>query len=114
MAPETRDTRQLLRLPGRIVGALEIAGCGTFEIDQCQMAVTGVRTVPGTSRADLLRYAGSVEHASEHAVAAAITALAVTESAPERGLRLLSYRPAAVVRDRRPVRRRPSCRSPAR
>ena len=47
-----------------------------------QMTVTGVRTVPGTSRAALLRYAGSVEQASEHAVAAAITALAVTESAP--------------------------------
>ena len=47
-----------------------------------QMTVTGVRTVPGASRAGLLRYAGSVEQASEHAVAAAITALAVTESAP--------------------------------
>ena len=47
-----------------------------------QMTVTAVQTVPGTSRADLLRYAGSVEQASEHAVAAAVTALAVAESAP--------------------------------
>ena len=41
-----------------------------------QMTVTAVQPVPGTSRTDLLRYAGSVEQASEHAVAAAITALA--------------------------------------
>jgi P-type Cu+ transporter len=48
-----------------------------------QMTVTAVRAVAGTSRADLLRYAGSVEQASEHAVAAAITALARAEaSAP--------------------------------
>ncbi len=44
-----------------------------------RMAVTAVHTVPGTSRHDLLRYAGSVEQASEHAVAAAITALARAE-----------------------------------
>ena len=47
-----------------------------------QMTVTGVQPVPGTSRTDLLRYAGSVEQASEHAVAAAMTALARTESVP--------------------------------
>ena len=47
-----------------------------------QMTVTAVQPVPGTSRSDLLRYAGSVEQASEHAVAAAVTALAVTEAAP--------------------------------
>jgi cation-transporting P-type ATPase A/B/Cu+-exporting ATPase len=47
-----------------------------------QMTVTGLRTEPGTDRADLLRYAGAVEHASEHAVAAAVTALAVAEMAP--------------------------------
>ena len=46
-----------------------------------QMTVTAVQSVPGTSRTDLLRYAGSVEQASEHAVAAAVTALAVAESA---------------------------------
>ena len=45
-----------------------------------QMTVTAVQAVPGTSRADLLRYAGSVEQASEHAVAAAITALARAEA----------------------------------
>ena len=45
-----------------------------------QMTVTAVQPVPGTSRGDLLRYAGSVEQASEHAVAAAVTALAVTEA----------------------------------
>jgi len=47
-----------------------------------QMTVTGLMTEPGTGRADLLRYAGAVEHASEHAVAAAVTALAVAETAP--------------------------------
>jgi Cu+-exporting ATPase len=46
-----------------------------------QMTVTGVQPAPGTSRTDLLRLAGSVEQASEHAVAAAITALAAAESA---------------------------------
>ena len=47
-----------------------------------QMTVTAVQPVPGTSRGDLLRYAGSVEQASEHAVAAAVTALAAAEAAP--------------------------------
>jgi P-type Cu+ transporter len=47
-----------------------------------RMTVTGVQPVSGTGRGDLLRYAGSVEQASEHAVAAAITALAITETAP--------------------------------
>ena len=54
----------------------------TGTITTGQMTVTGVQTIPGTSRADLLRYAGSVEEASEHAVAAAITALAAAEAAP--------------------------------
>ena len=54
----------------------------TGTITTGQMTVTGVQTVPGTSRADLLRYAGSVEEASEHAVATAITALAAAEAAP--------------------------------
>ena len=55
-----------------------------------QMTVTAVQPVPGTSRTDLLRYAGSVEQASEHAVAAAVTALAVAEpviAGLRRGLR---------------------------
>ena len=47
-----------------------------------QMTMAGVQPVPGTSRGDLLRYAGSVEQASEHAVAAAVTALAEAEKAP--------------------------------
>jgi P-type Cu+ transporter len=47
-----------------------------------QMSLAGVRPADGVSRAELLRYAGAVEQASEHAVAAAITAAAATESAP--------------------------------
>jgi P-type Cu+ transporter len=47
-----------------------------------QMTVTAVQTAAGASRAGLLRYAGSVEQASEHAVAAAITALARAEPVP--------------------------------
>ncbi len=47
-----------------------------------QMTATAVQPVAGTSRSDLLRYAGSVEQASEHAVAAAVAALAVAEAAP--------------------------------
>ena len=46
------------------------------------MTVTAEQAVPGTSRAELLRYAGSVEHASEHAVAAAITAHARAGEVP--------------------------------
>src|SRR5580658_9870283 len=44
-----------------------------------QMTVTAIQPVSGTSRHDLLRYAGSVEQASEHAVAAAVTAAARAE-----------------------------------
>ena len=44
-----------------------------------QMTVAAVQSVSGTGRTELLRYAGSVEQASEHAVAAAVTALARTE-----------------------------------
>jgi P-type Cu+ transporter len=47
-----------------------------------QMTVTGVLAVSGVSRSDLLRLAGSVEQASEHAVAAAVAALAAAEAAP--------------------------------
>jgi heavy metal translocating P-type ATPase len=43
------------------------------------MAVTEVQQAAGTSRAGLLRHAGAVEQASEHAVAAAITAAARSE-----------------------------------
>jgi cation transport ATPase len=43
------------------------------------MSVTGVAQAAGTSRTDLLRRAGAVEQASEHAVAAAISAAACAE-----------------------------------
>jgi P-type Cu+ transporter len=46
-----------------------------------RMTVTATELLPGVARDELLRYAGSVEQASEHAVAAAITALARSESA---------------------------------
>ncbi len=44
-----------------------------------QMAVTTVMTAPPTGRGELFRYAGAVEHASEHPIAAAITAAARAE-----------------------------------
>jgi P-type Cu+ transporter len=47
-----------------------------------RMTVTDITAAAGTTRNDLLRYAGSVEQASEHAVAAAVTALARTEKIP--------------------------------
>jgi cation-transporting P-type ATPase A/B/Cu+-exporting ATPase len=40
------------------------------------MSVAGIRPANGVARADLLRFAGAVEQASEHAVAAAISATA--------------------------------------
>ena len=47
-----------------------------------RMSLTGVHTLAGTGRADLLRHAGAVEQASEHAVAAAITSAATAETGP--------------------------------
>jgi P-type Cu+ transporter len=47
-----------------------------------RMTVTGVQAVAGASRAELLRYAGSVEQASEHSVAVAISAAAGAEAGP--------------------------------
>ncbi len=44
-----------------------------------QMTLTRLATAAGVSRSDLLRYAGSVEQASEHAVAAAIATAARAE-----------------------------------
>ena len=41
-----------------------------------KMSVAGIRPADGVTRADLLRFAGAVEQASEHAVAAAISAVA--------------------------------------
>ena len=46
------------------------------------MAVTGVQPAPGTGRDLLLRYAGAVEQASEHPVAAAISGAARAELGP--------------------------------
>jgi P-type Cu+ transporter len=48
----------------------------TGTITTGQMAVTGLVLAPGTDRAGLLRHAGAVEHASEHPIAAAISAAA--------------------------------------
>jgi len=45
-----------------------------------RMSLTGLRPATGVTRADLLRYAGAVEQASEHAVAAAISAAARKET----------------------------------
>jgi heavy metal translocating P-type ATPase len=47
-----------------------------------RMSLAGVLTCGDASRADVLRYAGAVEHASEHAVAAAISAAARSEAGP--------------------------------
>ena len=47
-----------------------------------RMSLTGVHTLAGTGRADLLRYAGAVEQASEHPVATAITCAASAETGP--------------------------------
>jgi len=44
-----------------------------------QMTLTALHAVPGTSRGELLAFAGAVEHASEHPVAAAIAAAARAE-----------------------------------
>ncbi len=46
-----------------------------------RMTVTATELLPGAGRDEFLRYAGSVEQASEHAVAAAVTALARSEGA---------------------------------
>jgi Cu+-exporting ATPase len=48
----------------------------TGTITTGQMAVAGLLLAPGTDRAGLLRHAGAVEHASEHPIAAAISAAA--------------------------------------
>jgi len=47
-----------------------------------RMEVVGLRPADGVTRAELLRYAGAVEGASEHAVAAAISAAAANECGP--------------------------------
>jgi heavy metal translocating P-type ATPase len=47
-----------------------------------KMSVAGVRPADGVARAELLRYAGAVEQASEHAVGVAISAAAAAEAGP--------------------------------
>jgi heavy metal translocating P-type ATPase len=47
-----------------------------------RMSLSGVRPADGVTRAELLRYAGAVEQASEHAVAEAISAAAKAEAGP--------------------------------
>jgi len=47
-----------------------------------RMTLTDVVTAPGTDRAELLRRAGTLEHASEHPIARAIAAGAAEEAGP--------------------------------
>ncbi len=47
-----------------------------------RMSLAGLRAADGVDRTCLLRYAGAVEQASEHAVAAAISTAAVAETGP--------------------------------
>jgi P-type Cu+ transporter len=54
----------------------------TGTITQGRMAVTDVATAPGIEPADLLRYAGAVERASEHPIAAAISEAAAARPGP--------------------------------
>jgi P-type Cu+ transporter len=53
------------------------------------MAVTGVHPAPGVERADLLRLAAAVEHASEHPVARAIVRVADADLPPVHGFAAL-------------------------
>jgi P-type Cu+ transporter len=46
-----------------------------------QMTVTALVAAPDTEPAEVLRYAGAVEHASEHPIAAAISAAAISAAA---------------------------------
>jgi len=64
----------------RSVQVVVLDKTGTVTTGQLELA--GVRPAEGTGRADLLRYAGAVEQASEHSVAAAISSAAASESGP--------------------------------
>jgi P-type Cu+ transporter len=64
----------------RSVGVVVLDKTGT--VTTGQMMMTGACPGDGTSRVELLRYAGAVEQASEHAVAAAIAAAAAREAGP--------------------------------
>jgi Cu+-exporting ATPase len=54
----------------------------TGTITSGQMAVTEAMTAPGTGQTELLRYAGAVEQASEHPIAAAISEAASVRVGP--------------------------------
>jgi heavy metal translocating P-type ATPase len=54
----------------------------TGTITTGQMTVTEAMAAPGTGQAELLRYAGAVEHASEHPIAAAISEAASVRVGP--------------------------------
>ena len=54
----------------------------TGTVTTAMMTMTGVLPAAGVSREDLLRHAGAVEQASEHPVAAAISAAACAELGP--------------------------------
>ena len=56
----------------------------TGTVTSGRMTVTALAAAPGTEPADVLRYAGAVEHASEHPVAAAIST-ASQGAAPDGG-----------------------------
>jgi Cu+-exporting ATPase len=64
----------------RLVTAVVLDKTGT--VTTGKMSLACVRPADGVARADLLRYAGAVEQASEHAVAAAISAAAAAEAGP--------------------------------
>ena len=53
----------------------------TGTITSGQMTVTALAAAPGTEPAEVLWYAGAVEHASEHPIAAAISAAAISAAA---------------------------------
>jgi P-type Cu+ transporter len=69
-----------------------------------QMTVTALAAAPGTEPAELLRYAAAVEHASEHPVAAAVSAAAPNGPLPDvAGFRALPGQGARGVVEGRQV-----------
>jgi Cu+-exporting ATPase len=69
-----------------------------------QMTVTALAAAPGTEPAELLRYAAAVEHASEHPVAAAVSAAAPDGPLPDvTGFRALPGQGARGVVEGRQV-----------
>jgi cation-transporting P-type ATPase A/B/Cu+-exporting ATPase len=64
----------------RVVDVVVLDKTGT--ITTGEMSLAGILPADGVTHGDLLRYAGAVEDASEHAVAAAISAAARAETGP--------------------------------